>query len=76
MHHLVIKVLNIIDALCNHEVYLGTTLMNQNSIQEDIKRRLQSGNACYHSVQIFFSSNLLSKNIKVKIYETIILRVV
>jgi hypothetical protein len=28
--------------------YLGTTLTNQNSIQEGIKGRLSSGNACYH----------------------------
>jgi hypothetical protein len=35
--------------------YLGTTVTNQNLIQEEIKRRLNSGNACYHSVQ-----NLLS----------------
>ena len=28
--------------------YLGTTLTNQNSIQEKIKSRLNSGNACYH----------------------------
>ena len=31
--------------------YLGTTLTNQSSIQEEIKSRLKSGNACYHSVQ-------------------------
>jgi len=31
--------------------YLGTTLANQNSIQEEIKSRLQSGNDCYHLVQ-------------------------
>jgi len=31
--------------------YLGTTLMDQNSIQEEIKGRLKSGNACYHMVQ-------------------------
>jgi len=31
--------------------YLGITLTNQNSIQEEIKSRLKSGNACYHSVQ-------------------------
>ena len=31
--------------------YLGTTLTNQNSIQEEIKSRLKSGNACYYSVQ-------------------------
>jgi len=33
--------------------YLGTTLTNQNSIQEEIKSRLKSGNACYHVVQNF-----------------------
>jgi len=31
-------------------IYLGTTLTNQNSIQEEIKSRLKSGNSCYHSV--------------------------
>ena len=36
--------------------YLGTTLTNQNSIAEEIKRRLRSANACYHSVQNLFSS--------------------
>jgi hypothetical protein len=33
--------------------YLGTTLMNQNSIQEEIKSILKSANACYYSVRIF-----------------------
>ena len=42
--------------------YLGTTLTNQNSIAEEIKSRLRSGNACYHSVQNHLSSRLLSKN--------------
>jgi len=41
--------------------YLGTTLTNQNSIREEIKNRLKSGNACYHSVQNLLSSRLLSK---------------
>jgi hypothetical protein len=41
--------------------YLGTTLTNQNSIHEEIKSRLKSGNACYHSVQKLLSSRLLSK---------------
>jgi hypothetical protein len=45
-------------------------------IQEEIKRRLNSDNACYHSVQNSLSSRLLSKNVKVKIYKTIILPVV
>jgi hypothetical protein len=48
--------------------YLGKTLMNQNSIQEEIKSRLKSGNACYHLVQNLLSSSLLSKNTKIKIY--------
>jgi len=55
--------------------YLGTTLTNQNSITEEIKSRLRSGNACYHSVQNLLSSRLLSKNLKIKIYRTTILPV-
>jgi hypothetical protein len=39
--------------------YFGTTVTRQNLIQEDIKRRLNSGNACYHSVQNLLSSRLL-----------------
>jgi hypothetical protein len=38
--------------------------------------RLESGNACYLSVQNFLSSCLLSKNLKIRIYKTIILPVV
>jgi len=51
--------------------YLGTTLTNRNSIAEEIKSRLRSGNACYHSVQNVLSSKLLSKKLKIKIYRTI-----
>jgi hypothetical protein len=40
--------------------HLGTTVTNQNLIQEEIKRRLSSGNACYHSVLSLLSSHLLS----------------
>ena len=54
----------------------GTTITNQNSIQEEIKSRLKSGNVCYHSVQNLLSSSLLSRNLKIKIYRTIILLVV
>jgi hypothetical protein len=39
--------------------YLGTTVTNQNLIQEEIKRRLNSGNACYHLMQNLLSSLLL-----------------
>jgi hypothetical protein len=53
--------------------YLGTTVTNQNLIQEEIKRGLNSGNACYHSVQNLLSSRLLSKHLKIRMYKTIIL---
>jgi len=56
--------------------YLGRTLTYQNSIQEEIKSRLKSGNACCHLVQNLLSSSLLSKILKIKIYRTIILPVV
>jgi len=36
--------------------YLGTTLKNQNSIQEEIKSRLKSRNACCHSGHNLLSS--------------------
>jgi hypothetical protein len=51
--------------------YLGTAITNQNCIDEEIKCRLTSGNACYHSVQNLFPVCFLSKNIKIKIYKTI-----
>jgi hypothetical protein len=44
--------------------YLGMTVTNQNLTQEEIKRRLNLGNAHYHPVQNFWSSCLLSKNVK------------
>ena len=50
--------------------YLGRTLTNQNSIQDEFKSRLKLGN------QNLLSSSLLSKNLKTKIYRTIILPVV
>jgi hypothetical protein len=31
--------------------YFGMTVTNQNLIQEEIKKRLNLGNACYHSIQ-------------------------
>jgi hypothetical protein len=56
--------------------YLATTLTDQNCMHEEGKSRLNSGNACCHSVQSHLSSHLLSRNVKVKIYKTIILPVV
>jgi hypothetical protein len=50
-------------------------LTNQNLIQENIKR-LNSGKACYHSVQKLLSSRLLSKNGNIRIHKNLILPVV
>jgi hypothetical protein len=55
--------------------YLGATLTNQNSIQEEIKSNLKSESVCYHSVQNILCSSFLSKNTKIEIYRVIILPV-
>ena len=47
--------------------YLGKTLTNLNSMQEEIRNRLKSGNNFYHSVQNILSSGLLSKSLQIKI---------
>jgi hypothetical protein len=56
--------------------HLGSTVIYQHFIQEEIKRRLNSGNACYHSIQNLLTFCLLCKNIKIRTYKTIILLVV
>ncbi|KAJ4430005.1 hypothetical protein ANN_22213 [Periplaneta americana] len=56
--------------------YLGATVTNINDNREEIKRRINMGNACYYSVEKLLSSSLLSKNLKVRIYKTVILPVV
>ena len=56
--------------------YLGKTLTKHNCVQEEIKNRLKSGNACYLSKQNLLFTILLSKNIKIAIYKTIILPVI
>jgi hydroxymethylpyrimidine pyrophosphatase-like HAD family hydrolase len=44
--------------------YLGMTMANQNDIHDKIKSRLNSGNACYYSVQNLFPSCLISRKTK------------
>jgi hypothetical protein len=58
----------------NSKLWCHTT--NQNDIHDEIKCRLNSGNDCYYSVQNLLSSLLISKNLKIKIYKTVILPVV
>ncbi|KAJ4441934.1 hypothetical protein ANN_11797 [Periplaneta americana] len=56
--------------------YLGATVTNIYDTREEIKHRINMGNACYYSVEKLLSSSLLSKNMKVRIYKTVILPVV
>jgi hypothetical protein len=44
--------------------YLWKELTNQNDIHDEIRSRLNSENACYHSVQNFLCSRLISKNLQ------------
>ncbi|KAJ4451486.1 hypothetical protein ANN_02949 [Periplaneta americana] len=55
--------------------YLGARVTNINDTREEIKRRINMGNACYYSVEKLLSSSLVSKNLKVVIYKTVILPV-
>jgi hypothetical protein len=41
--------------------YVGTMLTNRNDIHDEVKSRLNSGNACYYSVQNLLSSRLIQK---------------
>jgi hypothetical protein len=59
-----------------HFKYLETTVIDQGLIQGEIKKTLNSGNACYHSVLNLLSFPLLSKRVKIRIYTAIILSVV
>jgi hypothetical protein len=56
--------------------YLGTMVTNQNLIQDKIKRRLNLGNAGQQSMQNLLFFRLPSKNIKIRIYKTVIFHVV
>ncbi|KAJ4427444.1 hypothetical protein ANN_25067 [Periplaneta americana] len=55
--------------------YLGATVTNINYTREEIKHRISMVNACYYSVETLLSSSLLSKNLKFRIYKTVILPV-
>ena len=46
--------------------YLVVTVTNTNDIREEIKRRINMGNAYYYSIEKILSSRLLSKKLKVK----------
>ena len=53
--------------------YLGITITNINNFREEIKRRINLGNACYYSIEKILSSLLLFNKLKANTYGTIIL---
>ena len=62
---------------CNGDTFtFRVTVTNTNDIREEIKRRINMGNACYYSLEKILSSRLLSKKLKVETYKIIILPVV
>ncbi|KAJ4447311.1 hypothetical protein ANN_09315 [Periplaneta americana] len=70
-----IKVGNLSFGEVEKSKYLEATVTNINDTREEIKHRINMGNACYYLVLKLLSSSLLSKNLKVRIYETVILPV-
>jgi hypothetical protein len=77
MSNLVIYIVT--DVIVKHTCLFNNVVLmltNQNDIHDKIKSRLNSRNACSHSIQNLLSSHLISKNLKIKIYKTVILPVV
>jgi hypothetical protein len=58
--------------VCSQMLYWHRLIGNQYCIHEEIKSRLNSGNACYHIAQKILSSDVLCKRIQIKAYSTII----
>jgi hypothetical protein len=59
--------------ICVQNFHVGMTLTNQNDIHDEMKSRLNSGNACYHSVQNLFCLPVShQKKLKIKIYRSVI----
>ncbi len=55
---------------------MGTLVNDRNEIGTEINKRIHSGYACFFAVNGLLKSRLLSKNVKVRLYKTIILPVI
>jgi hypothetical protein len=62
--------------VCLNFINAVICVTNQNGIHKEIKRGLNSGNACCHSVQNLLYLCMLSKNVKIKMYKNVILIVI
>jgi hypothetical protein len=47
-------------------------ITRKNEIGEEIKMRIAAGNQCYYGLQHLFRSRMVSRIVKIKIYETIL----
>jgi len=56
--------------------YLGSAVNGNNSIEEEIKRRISLGNKAFYANQDLLKSKLLTKNSKLRIYKTLVRPVV
>ena len=52
--------------------YLGSAVNTGNSIEEKIKERIAAGNRAYHAHKKIFTSKLISRNVKLQLYNTLI----
>jgi len=57
-------------------IYLGTLISNDNSIEEEIQRRILAGNRTYFAASILFRSPRLSRGTKIQLYKTLMRLVV
>jgi hypothetical protein len=56
----------------NSFIYLGTMVNTDNSIKEEIKERIAARNRTYHAHKILFTSKLMSRNVKLHLYNILI----
>jgi hypothetical protein len=56
--------------------YLGSIINRNNSIEEEIKERIMTGNKAYYANRSLFKSKLVCKKSKLKIYQAVIRSVV
>jgi hypothetical protein len=55
--------------------YLGAMVNTDNSIEEEIRERISAGNRAYHVHKKLFTSKLISRNVKLQLYNTLTLSV-
>jgi len=58
--------------LVNSFKHLGAMANTDSSIEEEIKERIATGNRAYHVHKKLFTSKLISRNVKLQLYNTLI----